>query len=257
MFEHTRPAQRDAAGAHDAWAPWRVGSEAERQRVLHGLCERSVPITLSGPAGLAVTTTLRALDSVQQRLSFTAHAAMVQLPRLLECGEVVAVAYDDSVRLQFDVDGLVQVRGSGGATLQGAMPQAIYRFQRRSACRVRTPEHPVPLARFAHPTLPQTPMSLRILDISVGGCALWLPDDAPPLQPGTQIADARFELDADTCFVAGATLRHVSLLGRGAAAVAGGKRVGCQWRLLAGPAERALQRWIDQAQHRRHVPDRA
>ena len=252
MFEETRPAELDAAGGHDAWAPFRIASEAERQRVLRGLCERAVPIMLSGPAGVAVTTTLWALDSQQQRLCFTATPAMAQLPRLLECDEVVAVAYDDSIKLQFDVEGLVQVRGHGGSTLQGAMPQAIYRFQRRSAYRVRTPEHPVPLAHFAHPQQAQTTRSLRILDISIGGCALWLPEDAPPLQPGTQIAEARFELDADTRFVAGATLRHVSLLGRGPA-TGPGKRVGCQWRLLAGPAERALQRWIDQAQRRRRV----
>lgn len=252
MFENTQPAELDAAGDIDAWAPFRVGAAGERLRLLRGLCERSVPVTLGGPSGVSVTTALWSLDAAQDRLVFGAHAAMPQLPRLLECDEVVAVAYDDSVKLQFDLDALVLVRGPNSCALQCAMPRAIYRFQRRNAYRVRTPEHPVPLAQFRHPAQPESVLALRILDVSIGGCALWLPDGVPPLQAGTPLGEVHFELDAETRFVAAATLRHVSVLGRGAA-VGPGKRVGCQWRLLAGQAERALQRWIDQAQRRRRL----
>jgi c-di-GMP-binding flagellar brake protein YcgR len=88
-------------------------------------------------------------------------------------------------------------------------------------------------------------LALRVLDLSIGGCALWLPRDVPPLQAGTQIAGVMLALDAETHFTAGITLQHVSAQGGD-----GGSRLGCEWRKLDPSAERALQRWIDRSQQR-------
>ena len=102
--------------------------------------------------------------------------------------------------------------------------------------------------------MPDMPLALRILDVSIGGCALWLPADVPPLQAGTELGELRLRARRRDA---------VRLRGHAAARVvvgrrrpqpcrrAGGKRVGCEWRPLGGHAERALQRWIDQAQKRR------
>jgi hypothetical protein len=99
-----------------------------------------------------------------------------------------------------------------------------------------------------------------MLDVSIGGCALWLPADVPPLQAGTRLGELQVELDAATRFSAPATLQHISSLGSGSPApesahdaAPGGVRIGCEWQALPGSAERVLQRWIDRAQQRQRM----
>jgi c-di-GMP-binding flagellar brake protein YcgR len=253
MFEDTRPTELGAQGEADAWAPFRVSDPKERQALLRQLCDGQVPVMLAGPDGASLTTTLWSVDSAQGRLSFTADAKLPALERLVEGDECVAVAYLDSVKLQFDLHGLMVVRAAKAATLQCTMPQAVYRLQRRNAYRVRTAQRHAPTARLRHPSMPDMVLSLRVLDVSIGGCALWLPHDVPALQPGTHIAEVSISLDAETRFTAGLQLQHVTSLGtfhnHGAGEI--GVRLGCEWQRLAGSAERELQRWIDQSQKRR------
>jgi len=182
MFEDTRPAELDAAGDADAWADFRVRSEAERLRVLRELRDGNVPVMLSSPGGDMLMTTLWALDTPQRRMTFSADAGSALLARLVAFDEAVAVAYCDSVKLQFDLHDLVLVRGAMASVLQSALPAEIYRFQRRSAYRVRPPQRQAPVARLRHPSIPEMALALRILDVSVGGCALWLPADVPPAE---------------------------------------------------------------------------
>ena len=252
MFEDTRPAELDPSGVVDAWAAFRVNPAVERLRVLRDLRDASVPVMLNSPGGATLTTTLWAVDAAQQRMTFNADAGPLQLAQLVECDEAVAVAYRDSVKLQFDLHGLMLVRGATACALQCELPTEIYRFQRRSAYRVRPPQRHAPTARLRHPSMPEMALALRIVDVSIGGCALWLPDDVPPLQPGTRLSELRVELDADTRFTASVTLQHVSSLGtdRGGLGNPGGARLGCEWVQLDGDASRLLQRWIDQAQKR-------
>jgi c-di-GMP-binding flagellar brake protein YcgR len=96
--------------------------------------------------------------------------------------------------------------------------------------------------------MPEMVLSLRVLDVSIGGCALWLPHDVPPMQAGTQLGQVRVELDPQTRFSAALALQHVSSQGSSS-----GARLGCEWRHLASDAERMLQRWIDRTQQRRRL----
>jgi flagellar brake protein len=253
MLEHTRPAELDAAGGVDRWAEFRVAHPQDRIRLLRELRDRSVPINLNAPDGMAVTTHLWAVDTAQERLNFATDGLEAQLPRLIEADEAVAVAYLQSVKLQFDVHAFVLVRGARSSALQCAMPNDIYRFQRRNAYRVRPSDRHPPSARLLHPSLPDMALSLRVIDVSIGGCALWLPSDVPPLQAGTEMGEIRIELDAETRFVSAATLQHVSAIGH-AEHASRGARLGFEWRSLPGSAERVLQRWIDRTQkQRRHL----
>ena len=246
MFQDTRPAELDSRGDTDRWAPFRVAHAPERLGLLRQLRDGAVPIMLNAPSGAVLSTTLWAVDSAQERLNFSALDGERQWPAIVEANEVVAVAYLESVKLQFDLQGLMLVRGANTCALQTALPQDIYRFQRRNAYRVRPQGRSDPLARFGHPSMPDMQLALRVLDVSIGGCALWLPRDVPPLQAGTRIGEMRVELDADTIFPASVTLQHVSMLG----STEQGVRLGCEWQKLSGASERVLQRWIDQSQKR-------
>jgi flagellar brake protein len=179
------------------------------------------------------------------------------LPTLVDADEAVAVAYLESVKLQFDLQDFMLVHGHNSCALQCRLPDEIYRFQRRNAYRVRTRESHGPRAGFRHPSMPEMHVELRVLDVSIGGCALWLPPDVPLLQAGTVLADVRLELDADTRFTSAVRLQHVSAQGAFHGSPGGngtqGVRVGCEWRNLPSPSERVLQRWIDRTQRRRHL----
>ena len=249
MFQDTQPAPLGVDGTLDRWAEFRVTQAQAMQALLRQLRDGSVPVNLSGPDGSGFTTSLWAMDPAQGRLNFSADEQHPQVQALVAADEAVAVCYLESVKLQFDLHGLLLVRGPRSCVLQAAWPREIYRFQRRSAYRVRPAERAVPQARLRHPAIPDMALCLRVLDVSIGGCALLLPHDVPPLQPGLRLGDVHVELDADTRFEVMLTLHHVTALQPDEAGV----RLGCEWGPLAGTAQRALQRWIDQTQKRRRM----
>jgi c-di-GMP-binding flagellar brake protein YcgR len=246
MFLDTRPAELAADGGTDPWAPFRVGHPQERRALLRQVRDGSVPVNLSAPGGAACTTVLWSIE--ETAIGFDAGLRGQMLEPLVDAGEGVAVAYLDHVKLQFDLHDLVLVHGARTSTLRAAMPRDLYRFQRRQSFRVRATERQSPLARLRHPSIPEMRLALRVLDVSVGGCALWQPADVPPLAVGTSLAEVEITLDAETRFVATLRLQHVSAMGGGAQ----GARLGCEW-ALAGAAGRMLQRYVDLAQKRRRL----
>lgn len=245
MSAHTRPAGlRD-----DAQADFRIAAPAEVVALLKQLMDAATPLHLSGSDGSHYTTTLWTIDTAQHKLSFSADKGAAQLESLSEADEVSAVAYLDSVKLQFDVTQLIVVHGTRGCALQCDLPQEVYRFQRRQAYRVRTLPRSTPTVTLRHPSIPDMQLALRVLDVSTGGCALFLPDDVPPLAPGVAVQGARVELDANTRFEATLAIHHVTSINPGSQGV----RLGCELRQLGGDAQRVLQRYIDQTQKRRRL----
>jgi len=224
MFADTRPAELDPLDGANAWSEFRVGNPRERLALLHQLRDAGATIAVTGPDGSSLNTTLWSVDDAVLALAVDTGAAALQ--KLLDHDDALAVAYIEAVKLQFDLRGLVLVRGTHASVLQCATPSEIYRFQRRQHYRVRTDESQGPVACLPHPMRPGAQMLLRVLDVSGGGCALWLPEAQPLL------------------------LQHLGVLG--GRRPGRGVRVGCGWRLEPA-AERSLQRWIDRAQKRRRL----
>ena len=112
MFQDTRPAELDASGGEDALASFRVSRPQECLALLRQLCDSQASVNLNGPDGAVLTTTLWAVDTAQQRLSFSVAPGLPALDRLVEADAAVAVAYMDSVKLQFDIERFLLVRGA-------------------------------------------------------------------------------------------------------------------------------------------------
>lgn len=247
-FQDTQPAALGDDGGPDPWAPFRVTHSGEAAALLRQVRDGNVPVIVSFPGG-AWTTSLWSIDTAQGRMHFSANDNQPELQRLIDADEAVAVAYLDSVKLQFDVTGLMLVRGKQTCALQAHLPRDLYRFQRRSSFRVRPLERAAPSARLHHPAIPEMQLTLRVLDVSIGGCALLLPHNVPPLQAGTALADVSIEMDADTRFTVTLLLHHVTSIPPNDRGV----RLGCEWQSISGAAERALQRYVDQTQKRRRL----
>ena len=229
-----------------AFGEFRVDSPREVASLLRQLIAGSVALNLNASDGHVVSATLWTSDSERGCIGLAVDPTDPALAALLESEEAVAVGYLDSVKLQFEVQDPVLVRGVNASVLNCRYPRELYRFQRRNAFRVRPLLRSAPLARLRHTQIAEMQLALRVLDISIGGCALFLPDDLPPLQPGVELNQVQIELDADTHFRVDLRLQHVTSLG----ADAKGVRLGCEFFRADPAALRALQRYIDQTQKR-------
>ena len=245
-FQDTQPAalHQLSGRAQDEFA---VQHPTEVVALLRQLLDNSVRVHLSAAGGASYTTLLWTVDGHLRRVSLSADAAQPAVRALIDGGEATAVAYLDSVKLQFDLQHLVLVHGGNTSALQAELPAVLYRFQRRGSFRVRTPASTAPTATLRHPSMPEMLLALRVLDVSVGGCALALPADVPDLAAGITLAGVKIALDGDTRFTTGLTLQHVS---GGMGSTDSHRRLGCAFVKLDGAAQRALQHYIDQTQKR-------
>ncbi|MBL8304009.1 MAG: flagellar brake protein [Ideonella sp.] len=224
-------------------------SPSEIKALLRQLVDGSVPLNINGPDGAVLTTTLWTVDSVRGAISFSASPDDPHLHQIVQSDEAVVVGYLDAVKLQFDANDLVLVHGERRSALSCALPDVIYRFQRRGSYRVRPVLRSSPVARLRHPELAEMSLALRVLDVSLGGCALFLPADVPPMNPGITLNGVELDLDADTRFTTALRLQHMSSVNSDTK----GLRIGCEMLRLAADAERQLQRYIDQTQKRRRL----
>jgi len=248
-FLDTQPAPIGNDTPDDAFAQFRSTHPREVLALLRELRDSTTPVALSSPGGVGLGATVWTLDPERGRIAFDVEPGDPQLPGLVEGNELTAVAYLDAVKLQFDLHDLVLVRSPRATALQARLPACVYRFQRRASFRVRTPDRSAPVAHLRHPSLPDMQLELRILDISIGGCALLLPDRVPPLPPGLEMGGVALELDTDTRLALTLRIQHAtSVQGKGNAL-----RLGCELLRLDAGAQRTLQRYIDQTQKRRRL----
>lgn len=242
----TRPAPLEGMNDDDALDEFRVSSPRDIQLILKQLLDGSILLNLHGDGGIAITTALWTVDSARGTIGFNADPKDPAVASLLQSAEVAVVGYLESVKVQFDVQHLMLVTGQKASVLSCAMPRELFRFQRRNAFRVRPLTRAAPMARFAHPDMREIDLALRVVDISIGGCGLFLPDDLPTMNRGTVVPEVRIELDADTRFEVTLRLQHSTLVHDGAR----GARLGFEFQRPGGEVTRVLQRYIDLTQKR-------
>lgn len=251
---HPTPDPKAAASAApraatSALEDFRITTPLELHALLKGLKDERVLLAIGAPGGATYVTTLVAVDPAHRRLGFAASDDDAQLQRLLDADEATAVGWLDHVKLQFDLANLMLVRSGTVATLQADLPHEMFRFQRRTSFRVRVPALSTPTVQLRHPALPDMRLALRVMDVSTGGCSLFLPEDVPLIDPGVRIQDARIELDPETRFPATLQLQHITSLNP----ASGGVRLGCALTDLLPEAQRALQRYVDLLQRQRRA----
>jgi c-di-GMP-binding flagellar brake protein YcgR len=229
---------------------FRIAAPVEIAALLERLAADNVNLGLNAPGGSTIGATLSAIDAERGVLSLAVADDARHLDALVECDEATVVGLLDSIKLQFEIDKLVLVRGDDGTmALNAAFPQELFRFQRRSGFRVRPILRSTPVAILRHPMIPDMQLSLRLLDVSIGGCALFLPNDVPDIDPGVLMNGVVLVLDADTRVHTGLRLQHVTSLNPDS----GGVRLGCEMVSPGQEGLRALQRYINQTQKHRKL----
>ena len=241
----TMPMALDAPNDAGALDDFRIGAHREVVAVLKSLCDANARLQLHSADGGSLDATLWTIDPDRRAIGFNLDAEATGLQSMLDGRALVVVGYLESVKVQFELDAPVLVRSAATSVLQGALPRVVYRFQRRSAYRVRPPMRSTPVARVLPPSAGPA-LTLRVLDVSIGGCALFLPHGAPLLAPGDAFGATRIDLDADTHFEVTLRVQHVTSL----AAEARGVRLGCEFVRPDATTQRTLQCFIDHTQQR-------
>ena len=228
---------------------YRVSAPRQITGFLERLADERVPLAIASSDGNALTTQLWTLDAQRGTVTFRADPDDPRVDAMLDCDEAVVIGYLDHVKLQFDVHDLALVRDGERQALIGSFPNELFRFQRRDSYRVRPLLRSTPMVRLRHPEIADMELALRVLDVSIGGCALFVPADVPPLQPGVRMSRVRLELDVDTRLEIDLRLQHITSFSLGS----DGTRLGCEFVDASGEALRALQCFIDQTQKRRKL----
>ena len=158
---------------HGGLDDFRMSSRTEVAAMLKQLLEGNVLINLNGSDGTVYTTTLWTIDTNRGTLSFCADGDSNQVQDLVEAEDAVAVAYLDSIKLQFDAQGLALIRSGTGCVLSCALPREMFRFQRRSAFRVK-----LLLSEVTNPTR-VAPISGRVTGYAGPRKTIIVTDDNP------------------------------------------------------------------------------
>ena len=242
----TRPAPLRGMSADDGLDEFRVSSTRDVGTLLKQLLDGSVLLNLNGSDGRVFTSAIWTLDTTRGTIGFNADPNDPAMQSVLHSREVTVVGYLESVKVQFDVQNLVLVHGNRASVLSCPFPREMYRFQRRNAFRVRPLMRSAPVARLRHPEQPDNEIPLRIIDLSISGCALFLPADVPVMNAGVQLASVRMELDEDTRLEVNLRLQHVTSINNESRGV----RLGFEFVRPNGDTVRTLQRFIDLTQKR-------
>src|SRR5450755_44372 len=242
----TRPAPLDGMSGTEGFEEFRVSSPREIGLLLKQLLDGSILLHLNSSDGHVFTSAIWTMDSTRATIGFNADPNDPAMQSVLQSDEVVVVGYLDNVKVQFDVHNLMLVHGNRASVLSCPFPREMFRFQRRNAFRVRPLMRAAPVARLRHPDMLDTEFALRVIDISIGGCAIFLPADVPAMNAGVLLQNVRVELDSDTKLDVSLRLQHVTALN----AEARGQRLGFEFIRPGGDALRTLQRFIDLTQKR-------
>lgn len=248
-FIDTEPAAIDRQKVPEVWYPFRVADPRMRRVMLMALCSGDVPVTIGSSGGPTVTAVLWSVEAGDEagRLHFSvstgAADAVAALPKPW------AAAYLDDVKLQFEVPGLVLERSADRQILHARVPAYMVRLPRRHAVRVRRTADASPVVHLPQLQEDGSYLPMRVLDISLDGCALLKPASAGRLAPGDSLSGVTVELDGATAIRADLRVQHVT---PGPAGLHGW-RVGCEWQALDAANTAVLTRWISGGRRRRQL----
>lgn len=218
----------------------------EAAAYLEELHRENVSIRLSGVQGDTLSSRIVALDPAADLLGLEIgpDAAGVS-QRLVAEGEITATAYLSAIRLQFELDAPVLVKNAQGSVLRCALPQRLLRFQRRQAYRVQPASAVFP--RLLMPQPDGSSLAVRVLDISIGGLALQVPQSVLTPQAGQTFDALTLQLDRATSLRVRLRVQHVRPW---TAEGIDTWQVGSAFVELGVPELRSLQVYVDQTQKR-------
>jgi c-di-GMP-binding flagellar brake protein YcgR len=154
---------------------------------------------------------------------------------------IVVVAFLDNAKIQFTLTGAELTTHHGRAAFCSDMPAQLLRMQRRSTPRRQPPASTPVSCLVPVPGEQGRYESTRVLDISLGGVALLVPPVLFDLTTDQRLASSYLDLPGIGQIAVTLRVRYMDAWpGEG-----GGRRCGCEFVELGGPALRAMQRYMN------------
>lgn len=250
-FLDTQPAPIDRFEFAGPWSGFRVRDPRKQIATLKEISRTDTPVTMGAPGGPTMTASLWSVDDFNGRLHFQVASDVTRAREIVQMPDLWAAAYVDDVKVQFSLPSVMLSQDAHRQVLVAEAPQLMFHLPRRRAMRVRRTRQQAPTARFhwQQPAGPALALSLKVLDISTTGCALWLPPGTPILPPATLLRQVEIELDDQTILFADLTVQNVIP----AQPPETGVRIGCEWAAMPQAARERLQQWIQRGRRRREL----
>jgi c-di-GMP-binding flagellar brake protein YcgR len=228
-------------------------SNIEIASMLERLCADRVPMTVYwGCDGEFAVTQILAVDVVRGELEFDLPNQPEQQGRLLAAGDLVGIAFVESVKLQFNVASPRPSSCGGYPSFRAALPDRVLRLQRREYYRVRTPENLSATCLVPYSGDREQYESLRVIDLSVGGLAMLAYPRHFDLASASVIDRCYLDLPGVGTVTVQMRVAHVEtsadaqsrreFVGLGSDALT--RRLGCEFVDLSPHARMLLQRYV-------------
>lgn len=245
----TRPAPLNPQDPASPWARFRVGDPRRCLAALVGLRTADAPVSIGVPGGPSISASLWSVDQFHGHLHFNVGSAELDVAQVAELPNLWGAAYLNDVKLQFQLT-QAQVTPRGKEfSVRVDLPATVYMMPRRAAVRVRQAAERLPQVRFVHPLDTQQFVEMKVLDLSLTGCALWKPAGTLGLQPGAELRSVELELSEDQMLFTDMRVQHVTVQTKSPA----GSRIGCAWVDLSDSAKATLTDWIQPGRRRQQL----
>lgn len=219
-----------------------IYSRSEIVSLLRQLRDKNVLVTLyyDQAAGFTVSNVLDVNEGFEELILDRTSDAAAQ-KAIYASKQLVVVAFLDNVKLQFSVGTAESVDHQGRAAFRVRLPQQLLRMQRRSSYRRQPPALRPATCLVPSPRDQGQYESVRVLDLSVGGLALFV----HPIQ-----FDMPTEHDIENCYLDLPDIGQITVTLRvryvdTQAMPDGVRRCGCEFVDLSESAARMLQRYMN------------
>lgn len=226
-----------------------VSSPVEVAFILRAVMEAGEMVTAYLDEGRDfIITAIVAVDRDAGEVLFDASKHTFSDRRLARGGDVRFVTVQDRIKIQFDSSQARVSNWQGSRVLRIPLPGSLLKFQRREYFRVDTPVMKPVRCRLV---LPEGPVDVHLVDISLGGVCLTGYPDSLLVEPGRLFEGCRIDLGDGGKLTADLLVRTSSEIRLRNGAVS--RRAGCMFTRLPPGAEAVLQRYIIRLERDRRV----
>lgn len=229
-------------------------SHADMMATLRALCEEGAPITFYFNQGRDfLLTSLLQVSEDGKVVVFDFGSSREANRKILQAGRVNAVTSRHKIKIRFTLDGMTVVRHDGRDAFWAAVPEAMFRLQRRENYRLAAP--------MATPIKARIPARLEngqvktaqavLYDISGGGVSLVVALGDVDFRPGAEFFGVSLNLPQVGMLTVDVQVRNVFDISTPAGKVL--RRAGCAFLRLPGPTMSLIQRYIIQTERERLV----
>jgi len=231
--------------------PYWVHSSVEILYTLNELRKTRISLGCeSGQSGEVFTTEILAADA-KDGLVIDVPPLQSQLDRALKSGTVTLRTATAGIKIEFELDTLSTTQWQGGSALRAPLPKRILKIQRRNFFRVAIPKSRPLACVIAQPG--GKTFAYTVLDIGLGGAALFCKETDPALEEGKTYEKCRIALPEMGTLELRLQVRHVAIIS--VENRPSSRRYGCEFADLKGPQEALIQRFVLQLERDRRAAD--